>query len=96
MERLRPGAGRGLVVRPDDDPPHRDLEPVLPLPPVAAEPDLHLPAVHHHPVVVPGHTVPGRQDEPAGDQSPSTGPPSDASPGTSECGLKKRKFPDLS
>ena len=92
MVRHKPGTGGSLVVRPDDDPPHRDLVAVLPLLAVTPEPDLHLPAVHHDPVVVPGDAMSGSQHEPVSNESSSTGSPSDASPGPSECGLNKGKF----
>ena len=60
----QPGALGLLVVRPDDDPLDRDTDPVLALAPVTPKPDLDPPAIHHHPVMVPGDTMSRSQNEP--------------------------------
>ena len=85
--RHRPGTGRGLVVRPDDDPPHGDLDPVLALPPVAAQPHRHAPPVHHLAAVVPADAVPRSQDEARRDERAAARAPPRLGPRPLECGL---------
>ena len=59
-------AGWLLVVVPVEDPDYPDLQAVLTLAGVAAQPHLHLGGVDHGVRVVPGHTVPGSQNKPGG------------------------------